>query len=175
MEMRDYLLQWAYSGSKEQREQILEDMRIATQSSSLTTTDPDKVLKVEVAQHYVKSVTNVSTMVAPPAASQSDGNKAPSAIEWLKSAKKPTQVSVKLNGGKVEVEREVNPHWLLADVLENMYENQDMYTNCAQCGKVISLANGGRYPRKFCSDSCRKRDYRQNKKKILSGTKLTES
>ena len=174
--MEDYLLKWAYSSSKEQREQILEDMRIATQSSSLTTTDPDKVLKVEVAQHYVKSVTNVSTMTVPPAVSQSRGNEALSAIEWLKSAKKPTQVSIKLDSGKVEVEREVNPHWLLADALENMYANQDMYTNCAQCGKVISLANGGRYPRKFCSDPCRKRDYRQNKKKkILMETKLTGS
>ena len=63
--MKNYLLDWAYSATKKQRNKILEDMLTTTQAHSLTTTDPDQVLKVEDAQHYVKTVTDISSMEPP--------------------------------------------------------------------------------------------------------------
>ncbi len=161
--MPDYLLEWAYSSSKEQREEILEHMKTNTQSSSLTITDPDQVLKVEAAQHYVKSVTDISTITVP--VNQHEGGKIPTAMEWIENARKPTRVIMTGQGENLKFEREADPNSLLADALENMLLNHRNYANCAQCNKVISLANGGRYPRKFCSDACRRRDYRENKKK----------
>ncbi|MAJ74572.1 hypothetical protein CMK13_16370 [Candidatus Poribacteria bacterium] len=162
--MPDYLLKWAYSSNNEQRKEILEDMRLSTQTNSLTTTDPDEVLRVDVAQHYVKSVTDVNTITIPPAVSQNGTSEIPSALDWLKSAEKPTRVPASYNGGGSEIERQLDPRSLLADDLESMLQNKERYTNCSECGNVISLANGGRYPRKFCSDNCRQRDYRKKKK-----------
>ena len=162
--MKNYLLDWAYSATKKQRKKILEDMLTTTQAHSLTTTDPDQVLKVEDAQHYVKTVTDISSMGVPPTVSVSeDHQESASAIDWLSKAEKPTKLSVIPSGDVFEIEKKVDPYWLLADNLEQMYYNRERYVDCKQCGKVISLDNGGRFQRKFCSDYCRKKDHRENK------------
>ena len=68
-------------------------MRVYTQTSSLTTTDPDEVLRVDVvAQHYIKSVTDVNTITIPPAVNQNSTGEIPSALDWLKSAEKTPRV-----------------------------------------------------------------------------------
>jgi len=162
--MKNYLLDWAYSPTRKQRVQILEDMLITTQANSLTTTDPDQVLKVDHAQHYVQTVIDISSMTVPPAGSlNEDHEEFPSAIDWLSKAQKPIKLSIIPSGDVFKIEKKVDPHWLLADNLEQMYYNRERYVGCKQCGKVISLDNGGRFQRKFCSDYCRKKDHRENK------------
>ena len=78
-------------------------------------------------------------------------------------AGKPIKLLAIPSGDVFEIEKKVDPNWLLADNLEELHYNRERYVDYKQCEKVISLDNGGRFQRKFCSDYCRKKDHRENK------------
>ena len=49
------------------------------------------------------------------------------------------------------------------DNLEELHYNRERYVDSKQCEEVISLDNGGRFQRKFCSDYCRKKTIEKTK------------
>ena len=69
-------------------------------------------------------------------------------------AGKPIKLLAIPSGDVFEIEKTVDPYWLLADNLEQLHYNRERYVDYKQCEKVISLDNGGRFQRKFCSDYC---------------------
>ena len=161
LKMKNHMWQWAYSETREQQHQVLNDLLTTTAAHSLTITDPDQIgISPQVARSYIRSaVTDIGSLAIPP-----KGHQAPSAVEWLEEVRTPERVQVKFVDGQVKVETQVDPVAVFAKGFRDIIKAADQYKTCEVCDEIISTVTPGRWKKKYCSDFCRGRNYRQRNK-----------
>ena len=159
--MQPYVFQWAYSKNDEEREEILDNLRITTGVSSLTVNDPFQIIRPKACRTYIEAIhqgTDATTLVEP-----KYGELPKTCTEWVNKHPTVLHIHVYYEDSAIKTEQKADPESYYAEELRNLLFDRNIkiceLDECYQHIKPESRGGGQR----FCSGKCRTKHYRKKK------------